>query len=161
MTEDRDQPLPAVQEARLAQQLDTLRDALAEVRTPDLVEARLLREFRARQAPRPRLWWLPPLAMAATVAVVSWIARHPATQPSADPVFETVEAAPADGPFLALKPLERIALEPGARVVATEFPRAMLAQWGLPVAPERAGEPVRAELLYSAGGEPLALRLID
>jgi hypothetical protein len=37
----------------------------------------------------------------------------------------------------------------------------MLAQWGLPVAPERAGEPVRAEMLYSAEGEPLALRILD
>jgi len=160
MTENRDEALPAVQEARLVQQLDTLREALAGVRAPDLIEARLLRDFRARRAPRPRLWWLPPLAMAATVAVVSWIARHPATQPAAEPVFETVAAAD-DGPFLALKPLERIALEPAVRVVATEFPRAMLAQWGLPVAPERAGEPVRAEMIYSAAGEALAVRLID
>ena len=41
------------------------------------------------------------------------------------------------------------------------FPRALLAQWGLPVSPERAGEPVRAEMLYSARGEPLAVRLLD
>ena len=65
------------------------------------------------------------------------------------------------GPFLALKPLERIALEPGTTMVATEFPRALLADWGLPVAPDRAGEPVRAEMLYSADGEPLAVRLLD
>ena len=70
--------------------------------------------------------------------------------------------APLDdpGPFLALKPLERIALEPQATVVTTEFPRALLAQWGLPVSPERAGEPVRAEMLYSAEGEALAVRLL-
>ena len=46
-------------------------------------------------------------------------------------------------------------------VVASEFPRALLADWGLPVAPDRAGEPVRAETLYSADGEPLAVRLIN
>ena len=46
-------------------------------------------------------------------------------------------------------------------MVTTEFPRELLAQWGLPVAPERAGEPVRAEMLYSAEGEPLALRILD
>jgi hypothetical protein len=68
---------------------------------------------------------------------------------------------PADpGPFLALKPLERIALEPGTTVVETEFPRALLADWGLPVDPDRADEPVRAEMLYSPDGEALAVRLI-
>jgi hypothetical protein len=46
-------------------------------------------------------------------------------------------------------------------VVRTEFPRAYLAQLGLPVAPERAGESVRAELLYSAEGEALAVRFLD
>jgi hypothetical protein len=65
------------------------------------------------------------------------------------------------GPFLALKPLERIALEPGTTVVASEFPRALLADWGLPVSPDRAGEPVRAEFLYSPDGEALAVRLIN
>jgi hypothetical protein len=101
--------------------------------------------------------------MVATVAMVSWLVRHPAVQPATEPAFEFyIEPAtqPAS-PFLALKPLERIALEPQARVVATEFPRELLAQWGLPVAPERAGEPVRAEMLYSAEGEPLALRILD
>jgi hypothetical protein len=62
-------------------------------------------------------------------------------------------AADDAGPFLALQPLERIALEPRTTVVATEFPRALLADWGLPVSPDRAGEPVRAEMLYSADGE--------
>jgi hypothetical protein len=76
---------------------------------------------------------------------------------------DRAHAAQADaGPFLALRPLERIALEPGnATVVETEFPRALLADWGLPVSPERAGEPVRAEMLYSADGEPIAVRLIQ
>ena len=71
------------------------------------------------------------------------------------------EAEVDPGPFVALKPLERIALEPGTTMVATEFPRALLADWGLPVSPDRAGEPVRAEMLYSADGEPLAVRLLN
>ena len=37
---------------------------------------------------------------------------------------------------------------------------ALLADWGLPVSPDRADEPVRAELLYSPDGEALAVRLI-
>ena len=78
------------------------------------------------------------------------------------PTAAAPAAAAADaGPFLALRPLERIALEPGTRLVATEFPRALLADWGLPVDPEQAGEPVRAEMLYSADGEALAVRLVN
>jgi hypothetical protein len=160
---------PAVRDARLADRLDELRTALAAVKAPEPLEAGLVDEFRAltarkRHATRPRLWWMPPLAMAATLAVVGWMVRNPALQPAAQPVpeFTAGEAAADDaGPFLALKSLERIALEPQATVVTTEFPRAYLAHWGLPVAPERAAEPVRAEMLYSAEGEPLALRLLN
>ena len=62
----------------------------------------------------------------ATLAMVSWMIRAPLppmpqvaiAQPSVDP-----------GPFLALKPLERIALESGTTVVETEFPRALLADF--------------------------------
>jgi hypothetical protein len=159
---------PAVREARLADRLDELKSSLATVKAPDSLEAALVARFRTvaatrRQAARPRLWWLPPLAMVATVAVVAWMVRASAPQPGAGPAAGVAAGAAAEdaGPFLALKPLERIALEPQATVVTTEFPRVLLAQWGLPVSPERAGEPVRAELLYSASGEPLAVRLLD
>ncbi|MCM2326406.1 MAG: hypothetical protein NDI88_00810 [Lysobacter sp.] len=160
---------PAVRDARLTDRLDELRTALAAVQAPGPLEAGLVDEFRVlaarrRRAGRPRLWWMPPLAMVATVAVVGWMVRNPALQPAAPPAPGPAagEAAADDaGPFLALKSLERIALEPQATVVTTEFPRALLAQWGLPVAPERAAEPVRAEMLYSAEGEPLALRLLN
>lgn len=159
-----DTVLPVVHDAQLTRQLAALKTELAHVGPPAGLEDELLREFRARRRPRPRLWWMPPLAMAATVAVVSWIARHPGALPAAEPLLDpgaAVVAGAEGGPFLALKSLERIALEPQATVVATEFPRALLAQWGLPVAPERAGEPVRAEMLYSAEGEALAVRLLD
>ncbi len=160
---------PAVRDARLADRLEELRTALAAVKAPETLEAGLVGEFRARaarmpHADRPRLWWLPPLAMVATLAVVGWMVRNPALQPAARPAPEITAgetAADDAGPFLALRPLERIALEPQATVVTTEFPRALLAQWGLPVAPERAAETVRAEMLYSAEGEPLALRLLN
>ena len=149
-------------DAALARGLAELRSELATLHAPDAIEGHLLRRFRENRARarRPGLWWLPPLAVAATVALVSWMVRAPLA-PAPLPV-DGADAAQADpGPFLALRPLERIRLEPGASVVATEFPRALLAQWGLPVSPERAGEPVRAEMLYSAQGEPLAVRLLD
>lgn len=156
-------PITAVDESRLEDRLAELRAATRSLEPPPQVEARLLKAFRAkarREAVRPRLWWMPPFALAATVAVVSWIARGPVDLPV--PVAAPSQAALDDaGPFVALRPLERIALEPAATVVRTEFPRAYLAQLGLPVAPERAGEPVQAELLYSANGEALAVRLLD
>ena len=161
---------PAVRDARLTERLAALEPALGGVEAPARIEAALVDRFRAyrdreRLAARPRLWWMPPLAMmVATLAVVSWMVRTPGALPVPEPVIEftTEPAANGDrGPFLALRPLERIALEPQATVVATEFPRALLAQWGLPVSPERAGEPVRAEMLYSPEGEPLALRILD
>lgn len=156
---------PAVREARLTDRLEELKSALAPVEAPAHLEAGLVDAFRenavrTRRQARPRLWWLPPLAMAATIAAVSWIVRHPGIAPVAEPARQAAPE-PDPGPFLALKPLERIALEPQATVVATEFPRVVLAQWGLAVPPERAGEPVRAELLYSADGEPLAVRILD
>ena len=141
--------------------LSQLRGELQALRAPVALEDALLAHYRREhRAPRPRLWWMPPLALAATVAIVSWMIRGPL------PAMPQAARAPAaavesdHGPFLALKPLERIALEPGTTVVATEFPRALLADWGLPVSPDRAGEPVRAEMLYSADGEALAVRLI-
>ena len=155
---------PIANEARdplLDLRLDAARRGLAREKAPEHLEAALAARFRTLrpQPARPRFWWMPPVALAATIAIVSWMVRGPAT-PSHDGI--TVETTPADaGPFLALKPLERIALEPGTRLVSTQFPRALLADWGLPVAPERAGEPVRAEMLYSADGEPLAVRLIQ
>jgi hypothetical protein len=139
--------------------LRELRGALDAVSAPPALEHALAARFRRQhRKARPTLWWMPPLALAATVAVVSWMIRGPHVPAVAS---ATNPAAVEDAPFLALKPLERIALEPGTTVVTSEFPRALLADWGLPVAPDRAGEPVRAEMLYSADGEALAIRLVN
>ena len=156
-----DSTLEPGQETLIALKLDEVRNELARIVAPDAMEAALIARFRAtRTANRPRLWWMPPLALAATIAIVSWMIRGPV--PAGDDIV--VLAGPAierDAPFLALRPLERIAKESGTTVVATEFPRALLAAWGLPVSPDRAAEPVRAEMLYSAEGEPLAVRLLN
>jgi hypothetical protein len=140
--------------------LGELRQALQQVSAPAALESSLAARFRrTHRAQRPSLWWMPPLALLATAAVTSWMIRAP-VPPMRSAVAIVATEADA-GPFLALKPLERIALEPGTTVVASEFPRALLADWGLPVSPDRAGEPVRAEMLYSADGEALAIRLVN
>ena len=156
---------PAVRDSRLTDRLAELKAGIATLSPPESVERMLVAQFRRNRARperalRPRLWWMPPLALAATLAVTSWMVRAPvALAPSVTAPIAFTEAQA--GPFIALKPLERIALEPQATVVPTEFPRALLAQWGLPVSPERAGEPVRAEMAYSSDGEALAVRLLN
>ena len=142
--------------------LATLRGALQQLSPPPAIEAALGAHFRrTHRQPRPSLWWMPPLALAATVAIVSWMIRGAHAPEAAVAAAPDIVIESDDGPFLALKPIERIALEPGTTVVTSEFPRALLADWGLPVAPDRAGEPVRAETLYSADGEALAVRLVN
>jgi len=150
-----------VEEFLLDSRLDDLKREVATLQAPAAIEDALVARFRRqhRRSMRPQLWWVPPLALAATIALVSWMVRVPLPAPNVQ--LAAAAAAEDPGPFLALRPLERIALEPSTTVVATEFPRALLADWGLPVSPDRAGEPVRAEMLYSADGEPLAIRLIN
>ena len=151
---------PATPDIVLDSRLASLRAELDHLRAPANLETALSAHFRRAQNKRPRLWWMPPLALAATLAIVSWMIRAP-LPPMPAPAQVAQASIPADpGPFLALKPLERIALEPGTTVVTSEFPRALLAEWGLPVAPDLAGELVRAETLYSPDGEALAIRLI-
>ncbi|HUP30117.1 MAG TPA: hypothetical protein VM122_08090 [Usitatibacter sp.] len=140
--------------------LGELRQAMESLHPPAALEGALAARFRrVHRERRPSLWWMPPLALLATAAVTSWMIRAPV--PPMHAAIATAALEADAGPFLALKPLERIALEPGTTVVASEFPRALLADWGLPVSPDRAGEPVRAEMLYSADGEALAIRLIN
>ena len=155
-----DTPLEPGQETLLDLKLDELKRELSGIEAPRAMEEALIARFRnaRRPAARPSLWWMPPLALAATITLVAWMIRGPLPE-ARSIVTPAAELDP--GPFVALKPLERIALEPGTTMVTSEFPRALLADWGLPVSPERAGEPVRAEMLYSADGEPLAVRLLN
>src|SRR5690349_2739481 len=100
----------------LDRRLDELRGALRSVKAPAALDDALGARFRRQHAMRrPSLWWMPPLALAATVTLVAWMLRGPMPRPV---VPERVPAAASDGgPFLALKPLERIALEPGTKLV--------------------------------------------
>ena len=146
------------QETLLDLKLDALRAELAMHSAPEPMEATLLARFRAaRPVNRPGLWWMPPIALAATIALVAWMIRGPV--PANEGLLSL--ASDNDTPFLALQPLDRIAHARGATVRTSEFPRALLADWGLPVAPDRAGESVRAQTLYSADGEPLAVRFLN
>lgn len=135
--------------------------AMDEVNAPRCVEKELMAAF-ARQHPRrrwyqriPRAAWAGAgsLAMLAVVAVVA--PSLPAPEAGGPQLVQRDER----GFFIALDSLERIEGEPNPRVIETEVPRMELASLGVPVSPENAGESVLAEMLVSADGEPLALRL--
>src|SRR5678809_1003187 len=69
--------LPA-EEFLLDSRLDDLKREVATFQAPDAIEDALVNRFRKhhRPAARPNLWWVPPLALAATVALVSLSLIH-------------------------------------------------------------------------------------
>ena len=71
--------LGAGQDTLLDLKLDELRNELAKTPAPAAMEGALIARFRATRPAiaRPRLWWMPPLALAATIAIASWIIRGP------------------------------------------------------------------------------------
>lgn len=139
-------------------ELTALRTALSERQAPPKVGVALAAAFAAQRQPAWRMqlvqWWAPSGALIASVVMSAWMLFAPA--PAA--MMRGAPIVPS-GPFIALSPLERIALEPNPRVIETTVPKMMLASLGVPVAPENAGETLRAEMLVSAAGQPLALRI--
>lgn len=164
--------LSPMAEQALDTQFDHLRRELFLVSAPPAMEAKLAAAFAAhhrRQAGAARWRGLigqtlaPGFAVAASIGMAAWMLFAPVApmlQSPAAPVASLGDRIDEQTPFIALAPLERIALEPKPRVVRTTVPRMMLASYGVPVSPEVAGEQMRAEMLMSAGGQPLAMRFI-
>jgi hypothetical protein len=142
---------------------DALRTELANHNSAPRVEQALMAAF-AKQQRRPwhhvltgRQWGmaggLGTCMMALLVLTVSL--KAPPDQGGALP-----HAAPAnDGPFIALASLERIEGEAAPQLIDAHLSGAELASLGVPITPETAGASVHAEMLVSAEGQPLALRL--
>src|SRR6185503_18563163 len=92
------------QETLLELKLDELKRGLAEHAAPAAMEAALVARFRRTKpaSPRPRFWWMPPIALAATIAVTSWMIRGPVPHSqellALAPPTSTLEGDP--GPFL-------------------------------------------------------------
>ena len=161
--------LSAEQESLLDEHLDSLRAATESIAVPAHLEARLISAFKAHHARRSRRemiaqWFAPGVAMAACVGMLAWVVLVPmvrsALDPGTDSTAATMARIYADSPFIALQSLEQIALEPRPRLIETAVPRMWLASYGVPVNPESAGDPVRAEMLVSASGQPLAMRFV-
>ena len=65
--------------------LAALRAELSDVHAPAAIEQALAAKFRrTHRSERPRLWWMPPLALAATIALATWMIR--ASHAPADPI---------------------------------------------------------------------------
>ncbi len=156
--------------AVLTKELQTLKRAVAPLSTPERVEAELLRALKAQNVLKrtpsnihsARNWyarivqWLAPgAALAASVAMALWMVRLPVPLTSGEPTSSPISAAES---FVALQSLDRIALEPSPRLIETVIPRLLLADYGIAMSPETAGDTVRAQMLISAAGQPLAVR---
>lgn len=145
--------------------LHTLRRELDRHNSPPGVEKELMAAFAAR-FPKKRWyqklstaqWGMAGMGSAATAVLALMVTLHaplPAPQEQQQLVYRDDGAA-----FIALQPVEQIAQEQSAQVVQTELPGEALAAAGVAVSPEQAGETVLAEMLVSAEGEPLALRIL-
>ena len=146
----------------LAGPLGTLRAAMEGVNAPRGVEKELMAAFSKRHA-RTR-WYQRARAMqwacaggaVALTAVLAVALNAPAPTLADSPQLVQRDGG---GYFIALESLERIEHEPNPRMIETEVPRMELASLGVSVTPENAGDSVLAEMLVSADGQPLALRL--
>jgi len=164
-------PLPGELPAEIATQLDArlgaLREASETLAPPPALEAKLKAVLRKKHRPEAFKWLqgfglgVPAAALALALGFAGWTLLPPLLGQAGAPKQNAAAARANDTPFIALASAERIALEPSATIVSTTFPRAMLAEYGLPVSPERAGEAVRADMLVASNGLPLALRIIE
>ena len=161
-------PVPTTpeQDAALDERLVGLRFATGTLAAPAHLEATLMQAFKAHHAGKRRSerlaqWFAPGFALAASVGMSAWMVLAPMAGPAQDAgTNATFEAANAGTPFIALQSLEQIALEPRPRLIETAIPRTWLASYGVLVNPETAGESMRAEMLVSANGQPLAMRFL-
>ncbi|HTS23883.1 MAG TPA: hypothetical protein VMN79_18995 [Casimicrobiaceae bacterium] len=159
----------------LDRRLAALKAELAGLRPPVSVDralaAAIARAERRTSAPARvlarRLFklsdrWLPAgLALAASLPIIVWTLRAPPTQPTRPLPERPLAASPAATEFIPVVPVADIARTRGAYVVSTQMPRTMLADFGLPVNPARAAEPVDSELLVRADGTVLAVRFLE
>jgi hypothetical protein len=149
--------------------LHTLRRELDRHNAPPGVEKELMAAFAA-QFPKKRWyqklsmaqWGMAGMGSAATAVLALMVTLHaPLPSGSGLDAQEQQLVYRDDGAaFIALQPVEQIEQAKATKVVQTELPGEALAAAGMAVSPEQAGETVLAEMLVSADGEPLALRIL-
>ena len=147
--------------ADLDRRFAALKDAVAgELPPPATDRAIAAAVSRAARSPRAAArgdrWLAWPLALAATIAVLSFVVR---SLPPEAIVSEPALKASGDE-FLAVVPFADIESAGDALVVPARLPRTTLAQLGLPINPARAADAIDAELLVRRDGSVLAVRFV-
>jgi hypothetical protein len=145
--------------SELDRRLADLRDATAHLEPPAATDAAIAAATRSTaRRPASRHGWIAwPLALAATLAIVSILVRSlVAPEVEADTVPASVRAA-----FTPVVPIEEIEGTGDAVVVPARVQRMTLTQLGLPVDPARADDAVDTELLVRRDGALLAYRFVN
>jgi hypothetical protein len=147
--------------------LDALRHEIAQLEPPPAIAQALAAAVRAvprktqrhswRDSWRER-WPVWPAAVAVTIGIVAWTLQAQRGELRSAPAGVS---APAATEFIPVVPVRDIANDQGAYVVATQMPRVMLSDFGLPVNPARAADTISSELLVRRDGTVLAVRFID
>ncbi|MGC9969590.1 MAG: hypothetical protein ABSE56_03265 [Bryobacteraceae bacterium] len=139
---------------------------------PARVERALIAAYRrgARVRPARRsgaLWpiWGVAAAMVLLAVAAALQPRAPGPAASSDPaVSEPVEIAQAGEfatEYFALEQGTDLTALEGAPVVRMKLPRTVLASFGLPMNPERAEEPVQADVVLGPDGIARAVRFVN
>ena len=157
-----------MQPSDLDRQLAALKESVADALPPPATDRAVATAFqrasaRARERPsalaKGDRWLAWPLALAATIAVLSIIVRSlsPEAVVSEPPI--AAEARSGDE-FMPVVPLADIERAGDALVVPARLPRTTLAQLGLPINPARAADAIDTELLVRRDGSVLAVRFV-
>lgn len=147
----------------LDRRFDALKNAVAGELPPSATDRAVAAAVdRAKRAPRNGArgdrWLAWPLALAASIAVLSFVVRSlPPEAVVAEPA-PTVQASGDE--FLPVVPMSEIERAGDALVVPARLPRTTLAQLGLPINPARAADAIDAELLVRRDGSVLAVRFV-
>jgi len=150
---------PSELDRRFAALKDAVADASPPTATDDAIAAAIARaERKNAQGPARDRWLAWPLALAASIAALSFVVR------SLPPEAVVAEPAPAalhaSDEFMPVVPLSDIEGAGDTLVVPARLPRMTLAQLGLPVNPARAADAIDTELLIRRDGSVLAVRFV-
>ena len=136
-------------------------DELPPAATDRAIDAAILgaasRSRRSRQAANGDRWLAWPIALAASIAILSFVVR---SLPPEAVVAEPVAFTAAGDEFMPVVPMADIERAGDALVVPARLPRTTLAQLGLPINPARAADAIDAELLVRRDGSVLAVRFV-
>jgi hypothetical protein len=135
---------------------------------PERVERRVRAEFRAlSRRRRVKVWasFSGVAAMAAGIALLTWVREAPKPAVSAATVVATAAGSDveeeADASFYPLPQAEALPAMENAMVVRVQLPASSLRMMGFPMDEERADAAVQAELLLGQDGLARGVRLVE